>query len=647
MYHNKGPGEGRLFVPLNLSACYELNGTASARNPGDGTLDGQFGLAAEELPPPGSVTLVGVEFDLPDPGDGGKNFLVPDGQKVSVPGSEHAVLFVLGTSVLGGSGSEVTFEFDDGEMICHEKEILRFTDWCHAPQFGEEEAVRAAYRYNGAGPVEQPNAIWMQPIFLPPGRRVLSITFGYSPNMRILAATLGRERYAPSEPSLLRYLLVRFSEWNRTAAVVSSLYYTLSDIAELRSDAALSTALGEIRRVLLDSLSIDDLFIRDEKRVTAAFVGVRARLAEIERTTSEELAKVENVNPLKVTLTGHSHLDAVWLWPWNETVGKARRTFERNLERLEKYRGVTYAQSSPLFYEWIEEYHPDLFERVRKQVEEGRWEIVGGMWVEPDGNMPCGEALVRQRLLGQRYFLDRFGRVSEVAWVPDTFGMHANHPQIIRKTGGRYFFTTKLMWNCENEFPYQHFIWESPDGSQVLALQSALGCGAEPGPHEGLSKSVRDRNILVRPGERVTVNAASPHVPEEARTDDFVPDVLCIYGEGDGGEGPSEKMYQRASTLSMLPGYGHGTVHGHFREVDARYRDRLPVWNDELYLENHRGTTTSQGRIKDLNRKGEALLLAAEKWSVLEGTLPVPPGQPVASPADGAPERSAGLTAAK
>ncbi|MBU0755058.1 MAG: hypothetical protein KJ645_07940, partial [Planctomycetes bacterium] len=278
---------------------------------------------------------------------------------------------------------------------------------------------------------------------------------------------------------------------------------------------------------------------------------------------------------------------------------------------------VTFAQSSPRFYAWMEEHHPEVFMGIREKVKAGRWELLGGMWIEPDGNMPCGEALVRQRLYGQRYYLEKFGRLSEVAWVPDTFGMHRNHPQIIRKTGGRYFFTTKLMWNYEIPFPFQHFVWEAADGSQVLALQSAVGCGEGPGPREGLEASVSEKNVLLLPGTQARLSYRDPAIPDHARSSEIIPEVLVIYGEGDGGEGPSDRHFIRAQNLARLPGYRNGKVHDHFHRIDAKYRDRLPVWADELYLENHRGTTTSQGRIKELNRRGEVAVLCAEKWASL------------------------------
>ena len=610
------------FTTVDLRGHFTLNATASAANPSDGMLDGQFGLPADEMPPAGRVRLLDVEFDFPDPGDGHDNCMVPDNQTVAVPTGVYATLFIVGTAVMGSTGSELTFRFEKDGHVEEIKEIVRFTDWCHEPQFGEQAAVCAAHRTTGAGRVESACSIWMQPVFLPRDARLESITFGWSPNLRIFAATLSGERYRPSDAALLQYLCVRFGERSQTAAATIALYDTLLDICTLRGDEMLGGDLECIRSGLLDALSVDDLLDFDEQKVNNIFARFRPDLDDVEQRARERLSTADRTSPFRATLVGHSHLDVVWLWPWNETVGKAQRTFARNVERLEKYPAATFAQSCPLFYEWIDEHHPDLAAKIEALVKEGRWELVGGMWVEPDGNMPCGEALVRQRLLGQRYFLSRFGRLSEVAWIPDTFGMHANHPQIICKTGGKYFFTTKLLWNYENEFPFQHFVWEAPDGSRVLALQSAVGCGEEPGPHDFDARKVKERNPLLAPGAAAVCSAAAPALSDRLGSGDeiprdFISEVLVIYGEGDGGEGPSDKMLQRAHTLAMLPEYAHGTVHGHFRLIEKKYGDRLPVWRDELYLENHRGTTTSQGRIKELNRKTEALVLSAEKWAAL------------------------------
>jgi len=609
------------FLPLSLEEHFTLRSIATADVPASGTMDGMFGLKGEELPAPGPVNFLDKDFLFPDRGPGLMDCLVPGGQRVAVAPDRFGVLYIVGCSIMGSSSCEVSFDFDEaGEGACT-AEILRLTDWCHEAQFGEQRAIRLKECYNVYGPHEFPGSIWMQVLFLPPGRNLTGLTFGSSPHMRIFAATLGREPADLPPSSLVRQLLVRLRERSEGAAAAAASYFLIEDIHRLTADSAIETKLNQLRQELLVAIPADDLFRRDDEKLTGLLDGFGRSLSELKKEALERLRAAEPRSDLSVTLAGHSHLDAVWLWPWNETVEKASRTFSRNLKRLDRYEEAVFVQSSPLFYAWMEERFPDIFEGIREKVRDGSWELLGGMWIEPDGNMPCGEALVRQRLFGQRFYLSRFGRKSEVAWVPDTFGMHGNHPQIIRKTGGKYFFTTKLMWNDTNVFPFQHFIWESPDGSRVLALQSAVGCGAMPALHRELEEPVRKHNVLLAPGRNAAVSCASPRLPDEVISEDSIPEVLCIYGEGDGGEGPSEAMVQRAETLSHLPGYRHGTVHSHFETIERKYGHRLPVWNDELFLECHRGTTTSQRRIKELNRRGEAALLSAEKWAALSRFL--------------------------
>lgn len=596
------------FHEISLTPFFNLDGVAASGDLGGGTLDGEFAFPAESFRPKGDVP-----FELPSFEPGAKNCMVPGGQKIDVPEGSYSALFILGTSVLGGSSCELTLDFAEGPA----SERFRLTDWGWVPQYGERVAARSDFRYGASGVVALPVSLWCQAVFLPPSRKLRSVTFGDSYNMRIFALTLGTASHEPAGCVLLEYLLDRLGGRNKEALEFNTLYRSLMDIYHFTDEPGLIGGLAEIQNELLRKISVEDLFDYDGGKIRAVIDELREPLETIKLKASERLGEGKRKSPLKITLLGHTHLDAVWLWPRNVTLAKAHRTFSRNLERLERYPGVTFCQSTPLFYEWMEEHYPEVFEGIKKQVAAGRWELVGGTWVEPDGYMPTGEAMVRQRLFGQRYFLEKFARLSEVAWIPDTFGMNANHPQIIRKTGGKYFFTTKLMWNYDNEFPYQHFLWEAPDGSRVLALQSPIGCGAPPGPHEGLEESVRKHNLLLEPGASVKVNARSPLVPPELQSDEFIPRTLAIYGEGDGGEGPSDKMFSRAETLAILPEYDHGTAGEHFRLMEEKYGDRLPVWNDELYLENHRGTTTSQGRIKELNRRAEAEILTAEKWSCL------------------------------
>ncbi|MHC4944156.1 MAG: alpha-mannosidase [Planctomycetota bacterium] len=615
--------EQKDFVLLPLDPFYNLEGISLAKRAPFAKLDGMFAMAAEELPEAQPASLLGIPFDLPSRLLERPNCMVPEGQRIEVPADSYHVLFVLGNAMLGNGRVEVALEFEKEGRGERRKEMLRFTDWCHWPQFSEQEAVRPEYRHGDGRRQDGINFIWMQPLFLPPDLNLKGIEFGNCSNMRIYSMTLGRKPYRLPDEAMLSYLLIRLRDRGSEAERFSALYHSLTDLESLIEDGALSPKLEEIRSQALKEITLSDLFAYNEARVSARFEKLMPMLEETHAAAMARFVEEqeEKRSPLRITLAGHSHLDAVWLWPWNDTVQKAYRTFSRNLAKLETYPGANFVQSEPVLYEWMELHYPEVFEEIREMVKAGRWELVGGMWVEPDGNMPCGEALVRQRLFGQRYFLEKFGRLSEVAWIPDTFGMHRNHPQIIRKSGGKYFFTTKLMWNYENDFPFQHFLWESADGSQVLALQAAVGCGMSPGPHESLEESVKKHNVLIEPGKRVEVNYSSPHVAGALKSKETIPEVLAIYGEGDGGEGPSEKSFVRAENLARLPGYEHGSVHDYFRKVEAKYRDRLPVWNDELYLENHRGTTTSQARIKELNRKGEVALLTAEKWAALTEAL--------------------------
>ncbi|MCC6944286.1 MAG: hypothetical protein IT335_06890, partial [Thermomicrobiales bacterium] len=166
-------------------------------------------------------------------------------------------------------------------------------------------------------------------------------------------------------------------------------------------------------------------------------------------------------------LTGHAHIDLAWLWPLAETRRKTRRTFSSVLDLMERYDDFTFNQSSAQVYEWIEGDDPAVFERIRQRIAEGRWEPIGGMWVESDANIPSGESFARQLAYGQRYFEETFGIRNKTVWLPDVFGYSGGLPQIMRGAGITGFFTTKLNWSENNQFPYDLFAWEGIDGSTI------------------------------------------------------------------------------------------------------------------------------------------------------------------------------------
>lgn len=315
-------------------------------------------------------------------------------------------------------------------------------------------------------------------------------------------------------------------------------------------------------------------------------------------TVAERLARVmERYPPVgEISLTGHAHLDLAWLWPVAETRRKGRRTFASVLGLMEHYDDFTFNQSSAQLYEWVEKDSPELFERVRARVAEGRWETVGGMWVEPDCQIPSGESFTRQLLYGQKYFGEKFGRRSTAAWLPDTFGFSPAIPQLLRGAGMPGFFTYKLNWSETNKFPHDLFLWEGIDGSRVVAHTFENPGTDYNGDIAPLDMHGTWRNFR---GKR--------HHSES----------LFSFGWGDGGGGPSEKMlenYARLKEFPAMPRLRMGRVDDFFTTLP---RDDLPKWVGELYLELHRGTLTTQAKVKKLNREGEHRLMEAEALSTL------------------------------
>ncbi|HET7272662.1 MAG TPA: glycoside hydrolase family 38 C-terminal domain-containing protein, partial [Rubrobacter sp.] len=295
-----------------------------------------------------------------------------------------------------------------------------------------------------------------------------------------------------------------------------------------------------------------------------------------------------------LALTGHAHIDLAWLWPLAETRRKGRRTFASVLGLMERYEDFTFNQSSAQLYAWIEEDDPDLFERVKDRVAQGRWEPVGGSWCEPDCQVTGGESFVRQLLFGQRYFEEKFGHRCTVAWLPDAFGFSPGIPQLLRGAGILGFFTAKLKWSETNDFPYDLFEWEGIDGSSVTA-HTILNPGS-------------DYNGDIIPFDLLGVwnNFGGKRHHQES---------LFAFGWGDGGGGPSEKMlenYARLTDFPALPRLRMARVDELFASLPEV---GIPKWVGELYLELHRGTLTTQGLVKKLNREAEHRLLEAEAFA--------------------------------
>nr|WP_293122200.1 alpha-mannosidase [Moorena sp. SIO4G3] len=394
----------------------------------------------------------------------------------------------------------------------------------------------------------------------------------------------------------------------------------------------------------------------------------------------QQLSTIENSNfriqnsQNSIQMLGHAHLDLAWLWPVSETWDVAVRTFESVLKLQQEFPDFTFCHTTPALYAWIEQHRPDLFKAIKQQVAAGRWEIVGGMWVEPELNLIDGESIVRQILYAQRYVQKTFGQLTTVAWVTDSFGFCWQLPQLLKQGGIDYFVTQKLHWNDTTKFPYGAFWWQSPDGSQIFSLMSPPNVAG-----------VMDTN---------PITMASYAIDWEIQTS--LKDAFWLPGVGDHGGGPTRDMLQvarRWQKSPFFPKLEFTTASEYLFKVSRLFAKRgllakvsrlfakrgllakvsrlfakrgllakvagcienlqaltptnltqsvasvasvrgeeikgggkgqsqttkeIPVWNDELYLEFHRGCYTTHADQKRYLRRCEGLLYQAELFAALK-----------------------------
>ena len=245
----------------------------------------------------------------------------------------------------------------------------------------------------------------------------------------------------------------------------------------------------------------------------------------------------------KVIEAGNSHIDAAWLWPRSETIDVVHRTFTTALQLMNEYPDYTFTQSAAQYSEWMADKYPELNDQIRQRIKEGRWEIVGGMWVEPDLNIPDGESLVRQLLVGQRYFQKEYGVAARIGWNPDSFGYNWQLPQIYKRSGLDYFVTQKMHWNDTNQLPFRLFWWQSPDGSKVLTYF----------PTDYVHTNVNPTRI-------------SADFAESAQRNPGTTEMLDLYGIGDHGGGPTRDMLDQADHWIAA---GNSGLAGGFSPLDS------------------------------------------------------------------------------
>jgi alpha-mannosidase len=295
----------------------------------------------------------------------------------------------------------------------------------------------------------------------------------------------------------------------------------------------------------------------------------------------------------KLHMIGNAHLDPVWLWQWQEGFQEAKATFRSALDRMKEADDFIFTSSSAAMYEWVENNDPQMFEEIKQRIAEGRWQIVGGWWIQPDCNIPNGESFVRQGLYGQRYFKEKFGVTAKVGYNVDSFGHNGMLPQILKKSGMDYYVFMRPM-PSEKGLPGRLFWWESDDGSRVLSFRimfEYLSWGKE-----------LDRHV-----QRCSTELKEP-----------VDSLMVFYGVGNHGGGPTKENIESIRRLNDDPNYPtlvFSSPEAYFKEMVKR-DIAYPVVHDDL--QHHAsGCYAAHSGVKQLNRKSENLLITAEKYSVL------------------------------
>jgi alpha-mannosidase len=353
----------------------------------------------------------------------------------------------------------------------------------------------------------------------------------------------------------------------------------------------------------------------------------KADQAAFDASLTKSLALLEPLRPVlqqeTIHMTGNSHIDAAWLWPESETIDVVRRTFSTALQLMNEYPDYTYTQSAAQYNEWIADKYPAMDAEIKQRIKEGRWEVVGGMWVEPDLNMPDGESQARSLLLGKRWFKQHYGVDVRVGWNPDSFGYNWQLPQIYKRSGVDYFVTQKMTWNDTNQLPFKLFWWQSPDGSKVLAYF----------PHDYANDNLDPVRLS---GDLAVARERAPGMST----------MMDLYGIGDHGGGPTRTILDQGehwahAPEAVTPKMQFGLAQTFFTAAEQTIAADSPTWNyqsiakgykyptpepgkmviptwrDEMYFEYHRGVMTTQAGHKRNMREAEERTLNAEKLASL------------------------------
>ena len=424
-----------------------------------------------------------------------------------------------------------------------------------------------------------------------PGDRILIVIKAINTGgpLRLLRAQVVSEEIKP-----LRSMIENFSLSVRVGQKLLSFdtYQTSSNrrvdpgTDKSTFDQAEKKRLNDLLQATAASVDLRPLIDGPLEKFETSLAGVRANLKPIDAYAKR----------FTLYFNSNAHIDAAWLWRWKETVEVCKNTFASVMNMFQARPDFTYTQSSAAYYDWMEKLYPDLFARMKERIKEGRWEVIGGMWIEPDCNLISGESWARQLLYAKRYFRQKLGVDVKIGWNPDSFGYNWNMPQFYLNAGIDAFITQKIGWNDTNVFPHRLFWWEGPDGSRVLSYF----------PFDYVNQ-VKNGYQLVDWLRQFEANTG-------------LTKMMVLFGVGDHGGGPSLEMLDRIDqfkSLDIFPTIEFGNAASYLQWIKKHDLSTLPVWKDELYLEYHQGTYTTQANMKKSNRSDEVLMTNAEKFSSL------------------------------
>ena len=394
------------------------------------------------------------------------------------------------------------------------------------------------------------------------------------------------------------------------------LYYDLSVPCQtLRLLQREDSAWIRLADVLTRAVNVLDL----RKPGSAAYCN---SIAQARQLLARELYDAPGLPESTTRCVGHTHIDVAWLWTLAVTEDKSVRSFSTVLELMRRYPEYIFMSSQPQLYQYVKKNAPEIFEQIKARVAEGRWEPEGAMFVEPDCNLASGEALVRQILVGKGFFRREFGKDNQILWLPDVFGYAAALPQIMKKSGIDYFMTTKISWNEVNKQPYDTFYWKGIDGTKILTHFIPTKDYVMP----GTAPDTREFNPYYTTYVGMLAPSQIKGGWQRYQQKQLNSEVLCCYGYGDGGGGPTDWMLENQRRMARgIPGCPQtkpSTALDFFHQLEQDLQGKkVPTWAGELYLEYHRGTYTSMARNKKWNRRAEFALTNAETQGVLAGRL--------------------------